>query len=152
MSTIATAKLKTKTSLIKGETLADADEFSGAMDIAPTSSDPIVSEPPKGGKRRALLGVLALLLIIGGAIGITMWLHSQNFESTDDATVEARVIPISPQIAARVKAVHISDNQFVHQGDVLVELDPTDFSVALDQAKASESAANGRLTQARFPG
>ena len=58
-------------------------------------------------------------------------------EATDDAYIEGHVITISPQVSALVKAVHIDDNSLVHKGDLLVELDSTDYQVALDQATAT---------------
>jgi membrane fusion protein, multidrug efflux system len=100
-------------------------------------------------KKPVVLGVLAVLAIIGGTIAVLWAIHEAHFESTDDAFIEGRVIPISPQLPARVQAVHVSDNQTVHKGDLLVELDPTDYQVALDQAKASESAVVGQLQQAK---
>lgn len=103
----------------------------------------------KSGKGKVALLVLGLLLAVGVATAVVYWIGSQGFESTDDATVEGRVIPISPQIAARVEAVRINDNEMVRKGDLLVELDPTDYQVAVDQAKASELAAAGKLAEAR---
>jgi membrane fusion protein (multidrug efflux system) len=100
-------------------------------------------------KRPVLLGLL-LVLMVGGAIAGTLyWLHARQFESTDDAAIEGRVIPISPQVPARVQAVRVEDNSPVHKGDVLVELDPTDYRVALEQARATEAAARGRLDEAK---
>ena len=100
-------------------------------------------------KKPVVLGVLAIFALTGGTIAVLWAIHAAHFESTDDAFIEGRVIPISPQVAARVKEVHVSDNQSVHKGDLLVELDPTDYQVALDQAKASEAAVVGQLQQAK---
>ncbi len=71
------------------------------------------------------------------------------YESTDDAYIDGHVISISPQVAALVAAIHIDDNQSVHKGDLLVELDPTDYQVALRQARGAEASAWGKLEQAR---
>jgi membrane fusion protein (multidrug efflux system) len=100
--------------------------------------------------RRPLLIGLVLLLAIGGAIaGILYWVHAQHYEITDDATLEGHVIPISAQIAARVVAVHVVDNQSMKKGDLLVELDPTDFQVAIEQARGSLAAMQGKLAEAK---
>ncbi len=93
--------------------------------------------------------VVCLLAIAGGVY----WLHARHFEDTDDAFIDGHVIPISPQISAIVAAVHVNDNQFVHKGDLLVELDPTDYREALaqgaDGSEASKSPGPPLLEQAR---
>lgn len=73
----------------------------------------------------------------------------RHFETTDDAFVDGHVIQISPQVSARVAAVHVDDNARVEAGALLVELDPTMFQVALDQAGGNEAADRGKLEQAK---
>jgi membrane fusion protein (multidrug efflux system) len=109
-----------------------------------------VTEPPpaKNHGKRALL-VLAVLVVIGAIVASIFAVYASRYESTDDATIEASVVTISPQVSALVKTVNVNDNKFVHQGDVLVELDPTDYQVALDQAKATRVAMEGKLQQAK---
>jgi membrane fusion protein (multidrug efflux system) len=92
------------------------------------------------------LSVILLIIVIGG---IAYWLHARHYVSTDDAYIDGHVTRISPQIPALVLKLHITDNQFVQQGDLLIELDPTDYQVALEQAKAQTLAAQGRLAQAQ---
>jgi membrane fusion protein (multidrug efflux system) len=70
------------------------------------------------------------------------------FESTDDAFIEAHVTPIAPQVPGRVARLLVEDNQEVKQGDVLLEIDPSDYQAALDQARANLAAARSRLEQA----
>jgi membrane fusion protein, multidrug efflux system len=94
---------------------------------------------------RIFFMVVCLLAVVGGIY----WLHVRHFEDTDDAYIDGHTIPISPQISALVSAVHIDDNQFVHKGDLLIELDPTDYQAALAQAQGSEASAKGKLEQAR---
>ncbi len=106
------------------------------------------SKPPAKKPKPCALLVLAIAAVVAACIAIPWAIHANHYESTDDAFVEGRVIPISPQLPARVVAVPVEDNELVHAGDLLVELDPTDYQVALDQAHASESAAVGQLQQA----
>jgi membrane fusion protein, multidrug efflux system len=94
----------------------------------------------------AILIAVVLILAVGGTL---YWLHARQFESTDDAFIQAHVTPISPKVAALVDEVDIDDNNFVHQGQVLVKLDPRDFQSALNQAKANEAAMRGQLSQAK---
>lgn len=153
MSRIATSKngnshSKPAAALLEEDELPNRDEFAVVSDLPSAIVPPPAPPMKKGGRKRMLLGILLVLAVVGATVGTIYFIHAQQFESTDDATVEGRVIPISPQISARVKAVHMSDNALVHKGDVLVEFDPTDYQVALDQARGSESAAKGRLTEA----
>jgi membrane fusion protein (multidrug efflux system) len=59
-----------------------------------------------------------------------------SYESTDDAQVDGHINSISARITGHVIKLNIRDNQYVNAGDVLVEIDPTDYQVALDRAKA----------------
>jgi membrane fusion protein (multidrug efflux system) len=80
---------------------------------------------------------------------VLYWLHARQFVSTDDAYIDGHVTQISPQVPALVAALHITDNQLVKRGDLLIELDSTHYQVALDQAQAQLLAAQGRLLQAQ---
>ena len=73
-----------------------------------------------------------ILVRVGALIlaAATYWFISNaGYETTDDATVEAHVIQVSPKISAHVKAVHFDDNYQVKRGDLLIELDPRDYEV-----------------------
>ncbi|MEP7211618.1 MAG: efflux RND transporter periplasmic adaptor subunit [Acidobacteriota bacterium] len=114
------------------------------------------SATPKNGKRRKIFifgGAAVLVLAIAGTF---YWLYARQYESTDDAFIEGDIVQISPKVAAYVKKVDVKSNQFVHKGDLLVELDPSDLEVRLEQARAQletarsqrgSAAANLQLTQ-----
>jgi membrane fusion protein (multidrug efflux system) len=78
-------------------------------------------------------GVVVLLLL---AAGIGLWLYFRQYESTDDAQIDGHVHPISSRVAGYVLKVNVDDNQYVHAGDVLVEIDPRDYDTALAKAQA----------------
>jgi membrane fusion protein (multidrug efflux system) len=82
-----------------------------------------------------------------------LWRHYAVRESTDDAQIEADIIPISARVGGTVKAVHAEDNQYVDQGAVLVELDPTDYEVALRRAQAelADAIANASAARTNVP-
>ena len=104
--------------------------------------------PPRRSRKPIVLGVLLTVAVVAGLV-TTLWLvHASGYESTDDAAIDGHVVTISPQVSAAVKAVHIDDNTFVRKGDPMVDLDPTDYQVALDQATATEQAQAGKVTQA----
>jgi membrane fusion protein, multidrug efflux system len=92
---------------------------------------------------RVLLGAIALvLLIIGGAF---LWAYLSSYESTDDAQVDGHINVISPRIAGTVVGVYAENDQFVKAGQVLVDLDPRDYQVALQQASGAYSQAIAQL-------
>ncbi len=84
-----------------------------------------IDEPPeKNGKRRRILKIGAAVVIVGIIAGAAYWLYARRFESTDDAFIDGDIVQISPKVSAYVSKVAVDSNQFVHKGDLLVELDP----------------------------
>jgi membrane fusion protein (multidrug efflux system) len=114
----------------------------------PAGRPEIVSPPKKKRGHRALL-VLGVIVVIGAAIATVFAVHASHFESTDDAYIEGQVVTISPQVSALVKSVAVDDNTQVQKGQLLVQLDPTDYEVALEQAQATQAAMEGKLQQAK---
>jgi membrane fusion protein, multidrug efflux system len=84
------------------------------------------------GFRIALVIAVVVLLVVG----LFIYRYVTSYESTDDAQVDGHVNSISARISGHVVKLNVQDNQFVHGGTVLVEIDPTDYQVALDRAKA----------------
>jgi membrane fusion protein (multidrug efflux system) len=95
--------------------------------------------------KTAIIIVAALVLIFGSIYVI----RAMSRESTDDAFIAGHVITISARVSGYVDKVSVSDNQSVKQGDVLVELDPRDYKVALDTVQARLSAAQATELQSR---
>ena len=92
-------------------------------------------------------GAVVALAAVG--IGARYYLWALHHESTDDAFIDGHIVHVAPQVGGRVRRVFVTDNQPVRAGHLLVEIDPADFRVKLDQAIASWAAARGRLAQAR---
>ena len=101
------------------------------------------------GRFRLLAGIVLLGLIGAGA----WWWLTQGRESTDDAQVDAHVIPIASRIGGVVLRVPVNDNQVVDAGTVLVEIDPRDYRVAVDKARAelADAEANAIAAQSNVP-
>ena len=78
--------------------------------------------------------------------GLYFWLQSRQFETTDDAQVEAHLNSISSRVDGSITHVYVDSNQIVKAGDPLVDLDPRDFQVALDQARAQVAQARSQVT------
>jgi len=86
-------------------------------------------------RRRRLMIIGAALLIL--IAGVLLWRYFSSYESTDDAQADVHLYPVSARISGYVVKVNVNDNQWVEKGDVLVEIDPTDYQVALAQAQAN---------------
>jgi membrane fusion protein, multidrug efflux system len=113
---------------------------------SPTPPNP--APPATRGRGKAFLIFLVVLLIAGG-VGIYFWLQSRQFESTDDAEVEAHLNSISSRVDGTITHVYVDDNQTVKAGDPLVDLDPRDFQVAVDQTSAQLAQAASQVTALR---
>src|SRR6266403_1251253 len=87
--------------------------------------------------RPGVIVAAAALAIAGIGYGGFAMFHSFTHETTDDAFIDVHFVSVAPKIAGRVTEVHVDDNQLVKKGDVLVEIDPRDFQIALAQAKAN---------------
>ncbi|PTY05764.1 secretion protein HlyD [Opitutaceae bacterium EW11] len=95
--------------------------------------------------RRVALGVVAAGFLGWGTHFV---LHSYRYESTDDAYVTGHLHRISAQVSAPVKEVRVEDNQVVAAGDVLVVLDPAEFQIAVEKARAAEAQVIAQSAQA----
>jgi membrane fusion protein, multidrug efflux system len=91
----------------------------------------------KRGRLWLFLGI-AVVLLVGGFF---LWRYFGSYESTDDAQVDVHIYPVSARISGYVIAVNVGDNQYVEKGYVLVEIDPRDYQVAVDKAKADLASA-----------
>jgi membrane fusion protein (multidrug efflux system) len=98
-----------------------------------------VHQHPKG----IILGAIGAVILIILIILLVIYLDS--YENTDDAQVDGHLNAVSARVAGTVIGVYIDDNQSVTANQLAVELDPSDYQNALDQAKASYSQAEAQL-------
>ncbi len=134
------------------------------MPIAAPETNPLVNraeeapaiEPPKTRRERSrvlisrrrskrgrlwlIIGALAIVLVGG----LFLWRYFSGYESTDDAQVDVHLYPVSSRISGYVIKVNVGDNQWVDKGAVLAEIDPRDYQVAVDNARAD--LANAEAT------
>lgn len=88
----------------------------------------------KGHPVRIIAVLIILAILVAG--GLWLWAYESSFESTDDAQVDGHIYPISARISGRVTEVRVDNNYLVTAGQVLVQLDPTDYQVAVQRADA----------------
>jgi membrane fusion protein (multidrug efflux system) len=128
-------------------------QISGTVQLKPEGKDAGAGKPEekngdapeKSGKRRfIIIGVVAAIALAAG-----LWyLHSLKYEDTDDAQVDGDLYQVSARVAGQVTHVDVQDEQVVHAGDPIAEVDPRDFQVALEVAQAALANAKAEALQA----
>jgi membrane fusion protein (multidrug efflux system) len=91
------------------------------------------------------IGVAAIVVL---AASVWLWATAGR-ETTDDAQVDAHVAPIAARVGGTVTQVPVKDNQQVEAGAVLVVIDPRDYEVALEKARAELATAEADAAAAR---
>jgi multidrug resistance efflux pump len=92
--------------------------------------------------------VTLAVVIAAGGLGSAMWRAYMGSPWTRDGTVRAYVVTVAPEVAGRVVELPIADNRFVHKGDVLLVVDPTDYKIAVDLAAAAAAQAQANAQNA----
>ena len=103
-------------------------------------------------KRKRWLVVISTSLA-GVLLCIWAWHYLSGFESTDDAQVDVHLYPVSSRIKGYVQLVNVQDNQYVAAGSTLVAIDPHDYQVAADRARAElgDAAASAKALAINVP-
>ena len=89
------------------------------------------------GFRIAIIIAAVVLLVVG----FFVYRYVTSYENTDDAEVDGHINSISTRVSGHVVKLNVEDNQYVQAGTVLVEIDPADYQVARDRAKADFDSA-----------
>ncbi len=98
-------------------------------------------------REKTILGAVIAFLLIGVLL---FWWRSTYTESTDDAQIDGHINPISARVTGHVVQIDFRDYQYVQAGAVLVEIDPTDYRVALERAEAEYADAVAGAQAARM--
>jgi membrane fusion protein (multidrug efflux system) len=112
---------------------------------------PAGQAPLAAARRRPRWGfiILGLVVIIGAVLGGLYWFAHRNEVSTDDAFTDGRAVTVAPRVAGNVIRLAVNDNQFVHAGQLLLEIDPSDYIAARDQISGQLQAAQAQLASAQ---
>jgi membrane fusion protein, multidrug efflux system len=92
--------------------------------------------------------VLLVAIIVLLLAGVLLWRYFGSYESTDDAQIDGHVNSVSARVSGHVIKLNVEDNQYVEKGTVLVEIDPTDYQVAVARARADFADAQAQATAA----
>jgi membrane fusion protein (multidrug efflux system) len=94
-----------------------------------------------------LIAFVGIILLLAG--GVAYWSQARHFEATDDAFIDGNISQVSAQVAGRVITVLVQDNEQVAAGQILLELDPRDEQVHVDQIEAQRAEAAASLGETR---
>ncbi|RKO04907.1 HlyD family secretion protein [Burkholderia mallei] len=100
---------------------------------------------------RKLFGFVAtaVILIVAILIGRTLWVHYMDEPWTRDGRVRAEIVNVAPDVSGTVVELPVRDNQFVKQGDLVMQIDPSHFRIAVEQAQAAVAARRAELQMRR---
>jgi len=107
-----------------------------------------VPESPTGARRRMEIRPFLITLVavtIAGLLGWAMWGVYMGGPWTRDAAVRAYVVTMAPEVAGRIVELHVVDNKYVHKGDLLLVIDPTNFKIAVSQSEAAVQQAQANI-------
>jgi len=108
----------------------------------------ITEKIKRGGRQRVTIAVV-VLAVLSLVLGTVYLFYAMTHESTDDAFITGHIVSVSARVSGHIDKVYINDNQWVREGDVLVELDPRDYQVNLDMTRASLASAQATVEQDR---
>jgi multidrug efflux system membrane fusion protein len=115
----------------------------------PATAPPIPSADPEA--RRKIIGRTISIAVVAGVIVLALWVWSiiERHPRTDDAFAAANVIGVAPRVRGQIIKVNVQDNQEVKEGELLFEIDPADYQLALDNAQAAQAALEQQIEVAR---
>src|SRR5258708_7949499 len=114
----------------------------------PAAPELETSSSSRSRHRRNLILVISLLLV-GATVALPGWRYLSSYENTDDAQVDGHIIAVSSRINGTIAHVYVIDTQSVHEGQLLAEIDPDDYVVALEGARARLAQTKAQVEAAK---
>src|SRR5438270_83274 len=117
----------------------------------PLKEQDAVTPPDDRAELRKFIRKITSVIIVASALLITLyvWGIIERHPRTDDATARANVVGIAPRVGGQILKLNVQDNQQVKKGDLLFEIDPEDYRLVLEKAKAELAALDRQIEQAR---
>src|SRR4029450_7031148 len=131
--------------------IASPDHETANRTPAASSTQAATPVTTDGAGRQKLIRNLVALLIVFGAVFLTLYVWSvlERHPRTADAAARANVVGIVPRVRGPIVKLAIQDNQLVKQGDLLFEIDPADYEQALERAKSALAAVDQQIEVGR---
>ncbi|MFZ2386985.1 MAG: HlyD family efflux transporter periplasmic adaptor subunit [Polaromonas sp.] len=123
----------------------NAPQSSTAANASISTAAPVQAPAGNSTRKKALTALASVVVVAALGWAAYEYLVASHYESTDNAYVQGNVIQITPQIGGTVMAIMADDTDFVKAGQPLVQLDPADAKVALDQAEAALAQAGRQV-------
>ena len=95
-------------------------------------STPIIKTKEKNPLKKIIIGSSILIITFAGIY--SYYRHSLNYPSTDNAYISANLVNVAPKVGGFIRNVYVKNNQMVHKGDLLVDIDPQDYTLQIDKA------------------
>lgn len=121
-------------------------KFKGPEAAEPSASDAGARSAKKGGRRWLRPTLLVVIPVASALAGLWFYLSGGRYISTDNAYVGAQKVLITPDISGKINRIVVHEGQHVEPGDILFEIDPEPFRLALDQAQARLQSVRIELT------
>jgi membrane fusion protein (multidrug efflux system) len=119
-----------------------ADSTSTPAPVEP-DAEPEIEQPSS--RRR---GIVIAVVVVVALVAAGFWWRSTYTVDTDDAQVNGHLIQVSARVTGQVAKVYVDENQVVKAGDVIAELDPSDYKVAVENAEAALTSAQANAAAA----
>jgi len=123
------------------------------MSASQTTKKPDFEPRPKRGakKLKPLLTVtLGIgILVLAFVVSLAAWKINEEHPRTDDAVARANIIGIAPRVAGPIIKLNVRDNQQIKNGELLFEIDPADFQLAVDRAQAALASLDQQIEVAK---
>lgn len=100
---------------------------------------------------RKLFGFVAtaVILLVAILIGRSLWVHYMDDPWTRDGRVRAEIVNVAPDVSGAIVELPVHDNQLVKKGDLIMQIDPSHYQIAVEQAQAAVAARRAELQMRR---
>src|SRR5437762_12138777 len=116
----------------------------------PSNQESVATSAKTDIEQHKFVRKIVSLIVVVSAVVITLyvWGIIERHPRTDDATARANVVGIAPRVSGQILKLNVQDNRAVKEGDVLFEIDPVDYRLILEKAKAELAILDQQLAQA----